>query len=126
MEEKFALTLYDYKNDLQWVRMLGWSDEDLRKVPVHEEATSNEDYLNLSNFGGTPLGVTTRGGGGPTSANIRAGIKNLYVYARETPRGLYDQLYALLQRGGPSAYEESGIFGERGEASDFPPKEGGK
>lgn len=116
-----ALTLFDYKEELQWVRMLGWSDEDLGKVPVHEQATAGEDYLNLANFGGTSLGVTARAQGGGTSANVRTGVKNLYVYSSEVPRGLYDQLYALCERGGPSAYEESGVFGERGEARDFPP-----
>ncbi len=122
MAEKFARTLYDLRDEFQWIRMLGWSDNDLKSVPVHEEATTNEDYLNLANWGGTSLGVTTRAGGGPTSANIRQGIKNLYVYSSEVPRGLYDQLFQLCQRGGPSAFEEDGVFGERGEVSDFPPK----
>ena len=119
-EEEFALTLFDYRHQLNWVRYLGWTDEELQQVPVHEQATAGEDYLNLANFGGTPLGVSERGGGG-TSADIREGIHNLYVYKREVPPHLYQQLQELVERGGPSGYEESGRFGEVGEA-DFPPR----
>ena len=114
-------TLYDYREDLQWVRMLGWSDADLKKVPVHEDATANEDYLNLANFSGTGLGVTSRAEGGGTSANVRGAVRNLYIYSSEVPKHLYDALDDLLKRGGPSGYED-GVFGERGDASDFPPK----
>ena len=121
MPGPFELTLYDYKDLLQWVRMLGWSDDELRQVPVHEEATAGEPYLNLANFGGTGLGVTERAQGGGTSANVRS-IRNLYVYQSETPPELYRRLEELATRGGPSAFEESGKFGERGEADDFPPK----
>ncbi|TAK28678.1 MAG: hypothetical protein EPO21_22580 [Chloroflexota bacterium] len=117
--EKFELTLYDYRNDLNWVRQMGWSDEELQQVPVHEQATAGENYLNLANFGGTTLGVTARGG--PTSAAVH-NIHNLYVYERETPEHLYKQLREMVDRGGPSAYEEDGVFGERGEDSSFPPE----
>lgn len=118
--EDYSLTLYDYKGTLQWVRLLGWSDEDLRSVPVHEEATAGEPYLNLSNMGGTGLGVTQRAGGGGTSADVQS-IRNLYVYKRETPDHLWRQLAGLLEKGGPSGYE-NGIFGARGEKKDFPPR----
>jgi hypothetical protein len=114
-------TLYDYREDLQWVRMLGWSDADLKQVPVHEDATANEDYLNLANFSGTGLGVTSRAEGGGTSANVRGAVRNLYVYASEAPKPLYDRLHDLLKKGGPSGYED-GVFGKRGTAKDFPPK----
>jgi len=118
--EPFALTLYDYKSELNWVRHLGWADDDLRQVSIHEQATSADDYINLTNWGGTALGVSAKSGGG-SSAGVR-NIRNLYVYKSQTPERLYDILSEISQRGGPSAFEESGIFGERGEASDFPPK----
>ncbi|MCL5958146.1 MAG: hypothetical protein M1358_02325 [Chloroflexi bacterium] len=118
--EEFELTLFDYKDTLQWVRQLGWSDQDLRRVPVHEEATANEPYLNLADMGGTSLGVTSRGSGGGTSAHVRA-IRNLYVYKREVPDNLWNVLAGIMERGGTSGYED-GIFGERGEAKDFPPR----
>ena len=121
MPEPFAMTLYDYKDTLQWVRLLGWSDDELRLVPVHEQATAGEPYLNLANFGGTGLGVTERAQGGGTSADARDAIHNLYVYQSETPAHLYRRLEEIATRGGPSAFEESGRFGERGEAKDFPP-----
>jgi len=117
--ERFALTLYDMKDELNWVRHLGWSDEDLQSVPVHEQATSADDYLNMANFGGTALGVSAKSGGG-TSAAVH-NVRNLYIYRGDTPPHLYEQLKALLDRGGPSAYEESGQFGERGEVDSFPP-----
>ncbi len=119
--EAFARTLYEYKDILNWVRQLGWTDEDLKMVPVHEQATAGEDYLNLENMGGTALGVTVRAHGGPTSVKV-GDIKNLYVYKREVPPRLYKILDDILERGGTSGYQESGIFGERGEREDFPPK----
>ena len=116
---RFERTLYDYRDELQWVRLLGWTDEQLKQVPVHEEATAGEPYLNLANFGGTNLGVTERGG--PTSAAVHS-IHNLYIYEREVPEELYRQLRDLVDRGGPSGYEEDGVFGEVGDASSFPPE----
>ncbi|MGQ9677406.1 MAG: hypothetical protein ACUVX1_17215 [Chloroflexota bacterium] len=122
--ESFALTLYDYKETLQWVRLIGWTDDELRQVPVHEQASSGDDYINLTNFGGTPLGVSAKSGGGSSAgANVR-GIHNLYVYRHEVPDHLWKRLQKLSDRGGPSAFEQDGQFGERGEASDFPPRAG--
>jgi len=118
--EQLAMTLFDYKESLQWVRQLGWSDEDLKKVPVHEQATAGEDYLNLANMGGTGLGVTARGQGGGTSANVQS-IRNMYVYAGEVPERLYRQLENIMNKGGTSGYED-GFFGDRGERKDFPPR----
>lgn len=118
--EDFELTLYDYRDELQWVRVMGWTDEELQSVPVHEQASSEHDYINLANFGGTPLGVSAESGGG-TSAGVR-NIRNLYVYKDETPTELWNRLWDLLSRGGPSAYERNGVFGEVGEVEDFPPK----
>jgi hypothetical protein len=117
--ERFALTLYDYRDQLHWVGQMGWKDDDLRRVPVYEQATSGEDYLNLANFGGTALGVSERSGGG-TSASSHS-IHNIYVYRRTTPPELYRRLEKLMKLGGTSGYED-GVFGESGEASDFPPR----
>lgn len=118
MATQWAMTMYDYKDEFQWIQMLGWSDDELKSVAVHADATSGDDYINVANFGGTALGVTEKSGGG-TSANARA-IRNMYIYKGETPPRLWNQLYSLLDKGGPSAYED-GKFGERGERSDFPP-----
>jgi hypothetical protein len=118
--EPFAMTLYDLKEEYNWIRQLGWNDQDLMRVPVHEQATSGDDYINLTNWGGTALGVSEKSGGG-TSAGIR-NVRNLYVYKGEVPERLWNILFQISQQGGPSAFEQSGIFGERGEASDFPPK----
>lgn len=118
--EPFALTLYDYRDEFNWIRQLGWTDEELRQVPVHEQATSGGDYINLTNWGGTALGVSAESGGG-SSAGVR-NIRNIYMYKSDTPERLYGILSQISQRGGPSAFEDSGIFGERGEASDFPPR----
>lgn len=120
MTEKFAMTLYDYRRTLQWVRELGWTDDELSQVPVHEQATAGEDYLNLANMGGTPLGVTVRGGGG-TSADVES-IRNMYVYKSEVPEHLWNRLAEIMDRGGTSGYEASGKFGEVGDRTDFPPK----
>ncbi len=87
-------TLLDYSRDHQWVRMMGWSDDDLRSVPIHFEATSAGDYLNLANFGNTALGVSSVAGGG-TSANVRA-LQNAYVYQSDTPPHLYERLQRMI------------------------------
>ncbi len=116
--EELALTLFDYAADYQWIRLLGWTDEELRGVRVHEQATSGDEMINLANFGGTALGVSANAGGG-TSADARS-IPNLWVYKSSTPPALWERLQDLANRGGPSAYNASGQFGEVGEAS-FPP-----
>lgn len=106
-------TLFDYREDLQWVRMLGWSDADLKQVPVHEDATANENYLNLANFSRTGLGVTSRAEGGGTSANVRGSVRNLYVYSSEVPKHLYAKLSELMSRSDPADFAP-GAFGEGG------------
>lgn len=116
--EPFALTLFDYRDELQWVRLLGWSDEQLRSVPVHEQFPAGEECLDLANWAGTALGVTEAGGGGPTSADTRS-IRNMWVCRAETPPELWDQLKALYDKGGPSGYE-TGVFGETGEDVGWP------
>jgi hypothetical protein len=100
--EKFSLTLADYAQDHQWVRMLGWTDAELRQVPIHDEATSGGDYLNLANFGNTALGVSQEAGGG-TSAQVHS-IQNLYIYRSDTPPQLYERLQRLADQGGPDPY----------------------
>jgi len=100
--DTFALTLWDYGRDHQWVRLLGWSEDDLRAIPIHYEATSAGDYLNLANFGNTALGVSSVAGGG-TSAHTRA-LQNVYVYQSDTPIALYERLQKLVDQGGPDPY----------------------
>jgi hypothetical protein len=112
--ERFARTLYDYSQDHQWVRLMGWTEAELRSVPIHYEATSHattgpeDDYLNLANFGATSLGVSSQGSGGGTSANVRS-IENTYVYRADTPPALYDRLQRLIDQGGPTAHAP-GVF----------------
>ena|SRR5579884_3225554 len=98
-KEKFGLTLFDYGRDHQWVRQMGWSDDELRSVPIHYEATSAADYLNLANFGNTALGVSSVAGGG-TSAHTRS-IQNVYVYQNDTPPQLYERLQRMMDQEAP-------------------------
>ena len=120
-QEQRVKTLFDYAADYQWIRMLGWTNKDLKSVVVHEQATSADEMINLSNFGGTALGVSANAGGG-TSADTRS-IPNLWVYRQMTPTHLWQQLKEIADRGGPSGYNLSGRFGEVGEA-EFPPRSG--
>ncbi|HVC35543.1 MAG TPA: hypothetical protein VNL16_18700 [Chloroflexota bacterium] len=94
-------TLYDYSRDHQWVRLMGWTDDELRSVPIHFQATSAGDYLNLANLGNTALGVSSEAGGG-TSADTRA-LQNAYVYQSEAPPRLYQQLQRLIEQETPVA-----------------------
>jgi hypothetical protein len=102
--ERTARTMFDYAADYQWMRLLGWTDDQLRSVPIHEEASSEHEMLNLSNFGGTALQAYA-GLGDETSADARS-IPNLWVYRDETPPALWQQLQDLVDRGGPSGYNE--------------------
>jgi hypothetical protein len=86
---------------------------------VYEEATSGDEMLNLSNVGGTALGVSANAGGG-TSADARS-LPNLWVYRGQTPPPHWDRLRELMNRGGPSGYNASGQFGEEAMAT-FPPE----
>jgi len=107
--ERFALTLFDYSRDHQWVRLMGWTEGELRSVSIHYEATSHgeisevDDYLNLADFGNTSLGVSAQGSGGGTSANVRS-LQNVYVYRADTPPKLYLRLQRLMDEGGPTAH----------------------
>lgn len=118
-KEEFARTLYDMQGELQWVRLLGWAEDELRAVRVHGHPTSGEERLNLANFGGTPLGDNIYTGG-ETSADARS-IPNMYVFRSDTPEELWNRLAQLIDKGGPSGYED-GVFGERGERDSFPPE----
>jgi len=114
--ERFARTLNDYAKDHQWVRLLGWTENELESVPIHGQATSHDvtteidEYLNLANFGNTGLGVTSLAAGGGTSANVRS-IENVYVYREDTPPELFRRLQVLIDGEGPPAHTP-GIFGE--------------
>lgn len=107
--ERFTRTLFDYGQDHQWVRLMGWTEDELRSVPIHGQATSHDttteadDYLNLANFGATALGVSSQGSGGGTSAHVRS-IQNVYVYRSDTPPHLYQRLQVLMDEGGPIPY----------------------
>jgi hypothetical protein len=107
--ERFARSLYDYSQEHQWVRLLGWTDDELLSVPIHSDATSHaqtspeDDYLNLANFGATGLGVSSQGSGGGTSANVHS-LENVYVYRSDTPPALYNRLQRLMDQGGPIPY----------------------
>jgi len=99
-------TLHDYAQDHQWVRMMGWSEKELRSVPIHYDATSHattgpeDEYLNLANFGNTGLGVTSIDMGGGTSANTRS-LENIYVYQSDTPPQLFERLRRIMEEEKP-------------------------
>lgn len=100
--ENFSLSLFDYARDHQWPRMLGWSDDELQAIPIHYDATSGGNYLNLANFGATGLGVSAESGGG-TSAGARS-LQNVYVYQSDCPPSFYQRLQQLMDQGGPNPY----------------------
>ena len=98
MAEPFSVTLRQYRDELNWVREIGWSDEDLDKIPVHEEDTSAGESLNLMNVGETSLGVRGSPISGGSSADARS-LPNLYVYRDEVPDELWHRLEALVLKG---------------------------
>jgi len=87
--------------------MMGWSEKELRSVPIHYDATSHattgpeDEYLNLANFGNTGLGVTSLGMGGGTSANTRS-LENIYVYRSDCPPQLFDRLRRTMEEEKPA------------------------
>ena len=116
--DKEALTLYDLKDEYQWIRMLGWGDEDLQRVTVSEEFPAGQEHLNVSNWGGTSLGVTADYG--PTSGDAR-GLRNIWVLKAGAPDRLWKELQKITEQGGPSGYQSGGRAGAKGEV-DFPPR----
>lgn len=107
-----TLTMQDLAADYQWIRQLGWSDDDLRSVAVHEAAVDpGGEIVNLAAFGGTSLGV-----GGGASANAGS-LPNMYVYRSETPDKLWQKLKNLSDMSGPSGYQ--GLVDE--DKPGFPP-----
>lgn len=114
MHDRHELTMADYADDLDWIRQLGWSDADLRRVVVVEEYPAGEESINLSNFGGTSLGVE-RDASSPTSADARA-VPNRWVCRSSTPPELWQRLKDLMASGGPAGYAP----GAAGQV-DFPP-----
>ncbi len=109
--DKFERTLYDLKSDYQWIGQLGWSDDDLRRVPIHEEATSDQEFINLSDWGGTSLGVTSMPDASPASGDARA-LRNIFVYSNEAPRDLYERLRKLIESN-PTQSEVESAFGQQ-------------
>lgn len=95
-KEPFARTLFDMRNDLQWVRQLGWTDDQLRAIPVHSEPTSGEERINLANSGGTSLGVETVLGS-PTSADASSDL-NLWVFKNEVPAEAWQALSDVISQ----------------------------
>lgn len=69
--DRHTMSLADYASEYQWIRMLGWSEDDLRRVPVTEQLPAGDEAINLADFGGTPEGVV-RSPASPTSADARA------------------------------------------------------
>jgi hypothetical protein len=125
--DSFGLSLYDYGQDHQWVRLLGWTEDELRSVPVHYEATSHattgpaDEYLNLANFGATGLGVSSVGSGGGTSAQVHS-IQNIFVYREDTPPELYHRLEVLMDQGGPIPFAPEVLEEGQPETEATPPR----
>lgn len=100
-------TLHDYAQDHQWVRMMGWSEHELRSVPIHYDATSHattgpeDEYLNLANFGNTSLGVTSIDYGSGTSADARS-LQNVFVYRSDCPPQLFERLRRIMDEEKPA------------------------
>ena len=113
-----SLTMQDLAAEMQWIRMLGWSDDQLRSVLVHEEATGGDEIINLSDFGGTALGVNPGSMGG-ASAGVGA-LRNMWVYKSETPGECWSQLQQLAAQGGPSGFNKLAQSGQT-ETDTFPP-----
>ena len=117
MVGKFERTLYDIKDEYQWIGQMGWSDDDLRRVPVHEEATSGQDYHQpLGSGAATSLGTSGAPESSPASGDARA-LRNIFVYSNETPRDLYDRLREHI-RSNPSQSEVESTFGKQSGSGD--------
>ena len=98
--EPFARTLDAYAADYQWIRELGWSEDELGQVQVHEVPDPADDMIDLTNFGGTRLPVSEADL--VTSADLHDGVRNLYVYRSTTPPELWARLKELVRSGGPA------------------------
>jgi GH15 family glucan-1,4-alpha-glucosidase len=123
MAKKFERTLLDLKGEFQWIRQMGWSDDDLRQVPVFEQATTNEDYLNLADWGGTSLGTSGRPDASPASGGV-SNLRNMFIYSSQTPRPLYERLRKLIESN-PTQSEIDSAFGGQGGSGGMNRPQGG-
>src|SRR5918911_1710965 len=98
--EPFVRTLRDHAADYQWIRELGWSDDELGRVQVHEVPDPAEEMIDLANFGGTRLPVSEADLA--TSADLHDAVRNLYVYRSTTAPALWQRLQDLASSGGPA------------------------
>ena len=106
--ESFARTLKDYAADYQWIRELGWPEDDLGQTQVHEVPDPAEDMINLTNFGGTRLPVSEADL--VTSADLHDAVHNLYVYRSTIAPALWERLQRLVRSGGPAGADPTRAF----------------
>ena len=99
-------TLYEYLPYLDWLPELGFSEDELRRIPVHDSPPSTgETFLSL---GYIPPGAPQAD---PTFVKP-SGTRQLYACARDVPPDLWVRLEAALHRPvEPSGRPQTSIFG---------------
>jgi len=93
--EQADTTLYDIAGEFGWVRELGWSDDELRRVPIHGQAPKGGWSMDLSAVGGAPVGVAGSAASGGDDAR---GSRAIWVYRKEVPPELWAKLQEVYRR----------------------------
>lgn len=96
-------TLFDYRREIDWWRELGWSEEDLQHIPVHEWQDPDHDFV--------PVPGTRSDSGRP-----------LFAYRNEMSAEKWEQLSAYLShlnQGGGQEDEQSMFSGPQHEMTDW-------
>ncbi len=104
MGKTTEVTLADYVDYLPRVKALRLSREELQKIPVHPEPSSDDEFVTL---GELPPGA-------PAVGQTRfpfVGTRPLYAYRREVPAALWRRLVAELTPHRPSGTGGTGMFG---------------
>lgn len=97
-------TLAEYVDYLPNVKALNFSTNELRKIPVHPEPASDDEFITLGELppGAPPVG--------PTRFPY-IGSRPLYAYRSEVPAPLWQRLVIGLAPHQPSGTGGTGMFG---------------
>lgn len=96
-------TLDEYVRYLPWLERLGFGEEELRSVPVYENADTEGDLL--------ALGSVSPGAPPAAPGELEAaGTRQLFVYKSDTPPALWGRLRAAVHRPERSGYPKEDMF----------------
>jgi len=103
VDETRRRTLDDYRSYLPWLEKAALTEEQLRRIPVHEAPDTVGGSL--------ALGYVSPGAPPAVPGEIEAaGTRQIFVFQREVPEDLWERLEAATFKPQPSGYAREGMF----------------